>query len=107
MGLHIAMRVPISVAPTPVTELDEAHSAFRQPSGEQALTAKGVRVLLTDSVQCSDLRWFLVEVNHFGHRQLHAGRQFVALQPRSNFAFGLIVFSKFTVQPSQVLYVFL
>ena len=50
MALHIIMRVPSAVAAARVANLDEAHTLFGEPSGQQELPAKVVRLLHSDTI---------------------------------------------------------
>ena len=57
MVAHVAVRVPVVVRAR-VDQLDDPHSAFDQPAGDQALVAERGRVAFLDSVGGERGSWF-------------------------------------------------
>ncbi len=65
------------VIPAPVKDLDEAHTAFDHPPGEQAVAGKGSVLVDFRSVQVHDVLRFSGDVRQFGNGRLHAEGHFL------------------------------
>ena len=79
MALHVAVRVPGSVAAAGVADLDEADAPFRQPACQEKLPAEVVGLLGADAVEIQHVPGFVREIDDLRRRQLHPRGQFVSL----------------------------
>ena len=63
-------------------ELNVAHAPFHHATGHDAAAGIGISNFVSDPVSFQRGCGFLIDVEHVGRLQLHAGGQFVTINPR-------------------------
>ena len=79
---EVAVGVPRAEAAGLVEDLGEAHPALREAARHQAHRSKIARLVFVEAVEFAGFLGFLLQVEGVRHRGLHAGRQFIRLDPR-------------------------
>ena len=86
VALHLGMAIPFATGS--MVKLNEANPAFNQPSGEEALLAEDLGILLIQPVKGLGRRRLLLKVDRFGGVHLHLGGQFITADAGLQFAVG-------------------
>ena len=89
--------------PAPGVDLHEAHAPLHQSPGHEAPSAHGLGNLVVEPVHLPNGRRFLVHVQRFRHRHLHAEGQFVVLHPGPKVALQRVAFQVGPVEVVQQL----
>src|SRR5688572_16719509 len=101
MGFDIAVRVPATVAPAAVTDLNETNALLGKSPGKQELTAKVVRLLLADSVQLLYVFGLVGKIDELRGGELHSCGQLVSFGPRENVCINCVLVTEFLIQVEQ------
>src|SRR5262249_32829207 len=98
--LQIRMLIPAIAARWGAGQFDEAHTAFNQPSRDQTLSAKDLRLRERgiDSVESLGRVRFALEVHQLRHRRLHPKRGLVVLDRRLDFVGGAEAIARFCIE---------